>query len=43
MYKLKVAKYENGREKYVVIDDDYNIREATLIYIEALYSGHKIN
>lgn len=43
MFKKISAKYENGTEKYVVVDGQYNIYEPTLIFIDVLYGGYKLN
>lgn len=43
IYYLKKAKFENGFDKYVIIDCDYNIYEPTLIYTNYLYTSFKIN
>lgn len=43
MFEKLSAKYENGTEKYVVVDEQYNIYEPTLIFIDVLYEGYKLN
>jgi hypothetical protein len=30
MFKRVIARYENGIEKYIVVDEDYNIYELSL-------------
>lgn len=42
MFKLEIAKYDNG-EKYVIVDNEYNIFEPALFFIEKLYSSYKLN
>lgn len=43
MFKRQTARYENGMEKYVVVDDDYNIYEPTILFVDTLYTGYKLN
>ena len=43
MYSIKVAKYENGYDKYVVVNENYEVFEPLLLYADRLYASHKLN
>ncbi len=37
--KLKQAKYENGKSKWVVVNDDYTLHTEALYFSNQLYAG----
>lgn len=43
VYYLKKAEYENEFDKYVIINERYEIFEAGLVYINYLYLSYKVN
>ena len=43
MYNIVVAKYDNGRERYLLINSNYDIEEALLVYMNYLEANYSIN